>query len=259
MSSGEKPYWLYVPEWLVDEVWHFPYAYKTFKKYIPQEALVLEVGFGSGRILSRIAKELDCRCVGVDIEEGAFESLSFFSEQHGVEVEAIKGSGLALPFKDESFDVVYSEGVIEHFPPIQSQEMVTEHVRVCREGGLVIISVPNKFAIFHSLTKFLLGNRFLFYPESSLSSFELSRWMSRAGLTLIARDGFAFGCQFFMFKAFFLDQALPSWLKAMASRLFTLFHGTSLYHFENPRLNSLIGFQSLVVGHKRNKSATAPC
>jgi hypothetical protein len=128
--------------------------------------------------------------------------------------------------------------------------MVREHVRVCREGGLVIVSVPNKFAIFHSLTKLLLGKRFLFYPERSLSSLELCRWMTRAGLTPIARDGFAFGCQFFMFKAFFLEQALPSWLEAMTSKVLTLFQGTSIYHSRNSKLNSLIGFQTLVVAHK---------
>ena len=245
-----KPHWLYVPEWLVDEVWHFPYAYKTFSKYIPREALVLEVGFGSGRILSRIAKELNCRCVGVDLEDGAFESLSFFSHRYGVKVEAAKGDGFSLPFKDNSFDVVYSEGVIEHFPLSESEEMMREHVRVCKEGGLVIVSAPNKFAFFHSLTKFLLGKRYLFYPENSLSVFELSRSMSRAGLTPITKDGFAFGCQFFMFKAFFLDQALPPGFEAMASRVLKFFKGTSIYHFENPMLNSLIGFQTLVVGHK---------
>ena len=251
MSSQQKPQWLYVPEWLVDEVWHFPYAYKTFKKYIPPQAQILEVGFGSGRILSRLARELDCRCVGVDLEERAFESLSFFCEWHGVKVEAIKGSGFILPFKDNSFDAVYSEGVLEHFPQAQSEAMLREHVRVCKEGGQVIVSVPNKFAVFHSLTKLLLGKRFLFYPERSLSSFELCRWMTKSGLTPIARDGFAFGCQFFMFKAFFLEQALPSWLEAMTSKVLTLFQGTSIYHFQNPRLNSLIGFQTLVVGYKR--------
>ncbi len=248
---SERPFWLYVPEWLADEVWHFPYAYHTFQKYIPREALVLEVGFGSGRILSRMAKELNCKCVGVDVEEGAFSSLSFFSRQHGVEVEAVKGSGFCLPFKDESFDVVYSEGVIEHFPILMSQEMVREQARVCKVGGLVMVSAPNKFAIFHSLTKLLLGKRFLFYPEASLSVFELCRLMSRSGLALLKRDGFAFGCQFFMLKEFFLDQPLPPRLRQTGSRLLHSFRKTALYHPQSPLLNSLMGFQTLVVARKQ--------
>ena len=248
---SEKPNWLYVPEWLLSDIWHFPYAYKTFSKYIPQESLILEIGFGSGRMLTRTARELGCRCVGIDVEDGAFPSLSFFSEQHGAGVEAIKGTGFSLPFKANSFDVVYAEGVIEHFPINLSKQMVTEQARVCRRGGLVIVSVPNKFAFLHSLTKLLLGKRFLFYPEASLSTFELSRLMAGAGLNPIARDGFAFGCQFYMFKAFFLDQTSSTRLKRIGLRMLTLFRETSLYHFENSRLNSLIGFQTLIVGRKQ--------
>jgi len=248
---SEKPSWLYIPEWLLDDTWHFPYAYKTFCKYIPKEALVLEVGFGSGRILTRIARELNCKCVGVDVADDAFPSLSFFSRQQGVKVEAMKGDGFSLPFKDGSFDVVYSEGVIEHFPIGRSAEMVREHARVCRPGGLVIVSVPNKFAFFHSLTKLLLGPRFLFSPEASLSTFELSRLMARAGLTLVVRDGFAFGCQFYMFQAFFLGQASSPMLKGIGMRALALLKKTNLYHFENPWLNSLIGFQTLVMGRRK--------
>jgi len=47
----------------------------------------------------------------------------------------MKGDGFSLPFKDESFDVVYSEGVIEHFPIDRSTQMIREHARVCRTGG----------------------------------------------------------------------------------------------------------------------------
>ncbi len=246
----EKPTWFHIPEWVLDDIWHFPYAYEAFKKYIPPQSLTLEIGFGSGRIITRIARELDCKCVGVDLEDTAFSSLSVFSRQHRVRIEALRGSGFSLPFKDNSFDVVYSEGVIEHFPIAQSQKMLAEHARVCREGGVVIVSVPNKFALLHSLTKLLLGKRFFFYPEASLSTFELSRLISRAELTPIKRNGFAFGCQFYMFKALFLDQALPPRLKEFGLTLLSLFNRTNLYHFQNPNLNSLIGFQTLIVGRK---------
>ena len=245
-----KQTWFHIPEWISDDIWHFPYAYEAFKKYIPPQSLALEVGFGSGRIITRIARELGCKCVGVDLEDTAFSSLSFFSQHHRVKTESIKGSGFSLPFKDNSFDVVYSEGVIEHFPIDESQKMLAEHTRVCRRGGLVVVSVPNRFALLHSLTKLLLGKRFLFYPEASLSTFELSRLIARAELTPIKRDGFAFGCQFYMFKALFLDQASTPWLKEFGLTLLSLFNRTNLYHFHNSNLNSLIGFQTLIVGRK---------
>ena len=247
---SKDPQWIYVPEWLALDTWHFPYALRTFRKYIPESSLVLEVGCGSGRILTSIASGSNCRCVGVDVTDGAFESLSFFSRQQGAKVEAVKGDGFSLPFGDDSFEVVYSEGVIEHFPIERSAEMVREHVRVCRRGGLVIVSVPNRFALVHSLTKRLLGPRFLFAPEASLSTFELARLTEGAGLTTVGRDGFAFGCQFYMFQTFFLEQTSHSVLKKIGNSLLSLFKKTGLYHFGNPRLNSLIGFQTLVVGRR---------
>ncbi|MDY6917344.1 MAG: class I SAM-dependent methyltransferase [Chloroflexota bacterium] len=245
-----KPTWLHIPEWLIDDVWHFPYAYDTFKKYIPPGSLSLEVGFGSGRIMARVARELECTCVGVDPDDSAFSSLAYFSRQHGVKTEPVKGSGFCLPFKDNSFDVVYSEGVIEHFPVHQSEAMLAEHARVCREGGVVIVSVPNKFAVFHSLTKLLLGERFMFYPEASLSAFQLCGLMTRVGLTPERRNGFAFGCQFYMFQSLFLDQALPPKPKRLGLRLLSWLRGTALYHFDSPGINALIGFQTLAVARK---------
>jgi SAM-dependent methyltransferase len=246
----KKPEWIYVPEWLLTDTWHFPYACRTFKKHVPEGSSVLEVGFGSGRILTRVAGDLNCSCVGVDVSDDAFRSLSFFAERNGVRIGAVKGDGFCLPFKEESFDVVYSEGVIEHFPIERSEEMVREHARVCRPGGLVIVSVPNKFAVVHSVTKRLLGSRFLFAPEASLSAFELSRLMKRAGLATISRDGFAFGCQFYMFQAFFLEQSSLSALKNIGKSLLSLLKKTGLYHFENPWLNSLIGFQTMIIGRR---------
>lgn len=248
---SKEPAWLYFPEWLEADTWHFPYACQAFCKYIPQGSSVLEVGFGSGRILTRVARDLNCICVGVDVAEGAFPSLAFFSRREGVEVGGVKGDGFALPFRDGSFDVVYSEGVIEHFPAERSGAMLSEHARVCRAGGMVIVSVPNKFALVHSLTKRLLGPRFLFSPEASFSTFQLAGMVSRAGITPMKRDGFAFGCQFYMFQAFFMEQISRGVLKRLGSRSLSLLKKTKLYHFENPWLNSLLGFQTLVVGFKR--------
>jgi SAM-dependent methyltransferase len=254
MAEQSKPiFWMWNPQRLLDDVWHYPYAYQTFRKYVPPGKRVLEIGFGSGRILTRLAAESNCDGVGVDVDDDAFRSLKFFAQRNGASVQGVKGSGFCLPFGDNSFDVVYSEGVIEHFPPKQSEEMIAEHVRVCRESGLVIISVPNRLALFHSLTKALLRERFLFYPERSYSILELSRMMRRAGLTILKRDGFAFGCQFYMMKVFLIDEMRSALLERLSSRFLAALLKTKLYHFDHARLNSLLGFQIVAVGRKEKE------
>jgi len=248
MSKG--PTWLYFPEWLTADIWHFPFACEKFSRYVPPGSRVLEVGFGSGRILSKVAFDSESSCTGVDVNDGAFKSLAYFAKQQGVEVASVKGDGFCLPFRDGSFDVVYSEGVIEHFPIWKSQMLLEEHVRVCRRGGIVIVSVPNRFALVHSLTKRLLGDRFLFSPESSLSTFQLAGMMSRVGVDIVKRDGFAFGCQFYMFQEFFMEKTSREVLKRITRTILKQMRKTKLYHFENPRLNSLFGFQTMVIGRR---------
>jgi SAM-dependent methyltransferase len=50
----------------------------------------------------------------------------------------VQGSGMALPFRDGSFDVCYSSNVLEHVPA--PWRMADEMVRVTRPGGTVFLS-----------------------------------------------------------------------------------------------------------------------
>lgn len=51
---------------------------------------------------------------------------------------AVRGDGVALPFADGAFDVVYSSNVAEHVPDWRA--MGEEMLRVAAPGGLVVIS-----------------------------------------------------------------------------------------------------------------------
>ncbi len=55
----------------------------------------------------------------------------------------VVGSVLNLPFKNKSFDIVVSSEVIEHTAnPLSA---VVEMARVVKQGGVLIITTPNKF------------------------------------------------------------------------------------------------------------------
>jgi SAM-dependent methyltransferase len=51
----------------------------------------------------------------------------------------VQGDGLALPFRDDTFDLILSQAVLEHV--LEPQRYVDEMVRVLRPGGLVYIEV----------------------------------------------------------------------------------------------------------------------
>jgi ubiquinone/menaquinone biosynthesis C-methylase UbiE len=48
-----------------------------------------------------------------------------------------------LPFRDESFDVVFSKGSLHHSQPID--EPLRSMIRVCKKGGHIVLVEPNKY------------------------------------------------------------------------------------------------------------------
>src|SRR5690606_36040886 len=69
---------------------------------------------------------------GVEADHGEFEVRPTSME------DMVIGSGLQLPFADETFDVSYSSNVLEHVN--EPWTMADEMVRVTRRGGLVVIA-----------------------------------------------------------------------------------------------------------------------
>ena len=92
-------------------------------------ASVLDVGGGPGYFADAFS---DCFYVGLepDVSEMSAAGLSGFG--------SVRGDGAALPFADDSFDVVYSSNVAEHIPNWQA--MGDEMLRVAKPGGLVVLS-----------------------------------------------------------------------------------------------------------------------
>ncbi|MBC3178217.1 class I SAM-dependent methyltransferase [Corynebacterium lujinxingii] len=90
---------------------------------------VLDVGGGPGYFAEAFS---DCFYVGLepDVSEMSAAGLSGFG--------SVRGDGTALPFADNSFDVVYSSNVAEHIPNWQA--MGNETLRVAKPGGLAVLS-----------------------------------------------------------------------------------------------------------------------
>lgn len=93
---------------------------------------ILDVGCGTGGMLayfSRLGPSL-----GVDTAEEA----AYFCRRRGLSM--IRGSGTTLPLADASFDVVSALDVIEHVD--DDGLMLRELRRVCRPGGILLLTVP---------------------------------------------------------------------------------------------------------------------
>ena len=92
---------------------------------------VLDVGGGPG-YFAEAFREAGARYTALDADLGEM------SGRGHPEAGTVQGSGMQLPFADDSFDITYSSNVLEHVP--DPWRMADEMVRVTRPGGLIFLS-----------------------------------------------------------------------------------------------------------------------
>jgi ubiquinone/menaquinone biosynthesis C-methylase UbiE len=110
---------------------------------------ILEIGVGAGTDHLQWAKA-GLECYGVDITEVAVETTRKHLNLHGFQSNLQRVDAETLPFGDDSFDIVYSWGVIHHseYP----DKIVNEIYRVLRPSGEFIGMMYGR----HSLVAFKL-------------------------------------------------------------------------------------------------------
>jgi SAM-dependent methyltransferase len=99
---------------------------------------VLEIGTGTGSLLHEL---LERGCVAQGVERN--EQLIAEARRWFGPLPIHRVDGVALPFPDQSFDVVVSFDVFEHIP--DSDAHLDEVRRVLRPGGAYLIQTPNKW------------------------------------------------------------------------------------------------------------------
>jgi ubiquinone/menaquinone biosynthesis C-methylase UbiE/glycosyltransferase involved in cell wall biosynthesis len=99
---------------------------------------VLEIGGGMGTDLSQFARN-GAVVTDVDLSAGHLKLAQENFRLRGLEGEFIHHDAENLPLEDNSFDVVYSNGVIHHTP--NTTRVIEEMFRVLRPGGRLIVMV----------------------------------------------------------------------------------------------------------------------
>ena len=104
---------------------------------------VLEIGVGLGADHQRYA-EAGARLRGIDLTQRAIDYTRKRLELFDLRSELQLGDAEDLVFRDETFDVVYSWGVLHHSP--NTQKAVEEVQRVLRSGGVAKIMIYHKWS-----------------------------------------------------------------------------------------------------------------
>lgn len=113
---------------------------------------VLEVGCGAAVDLARFAKG-GAIVTGVDLAASAIELAQANFQQQGLQGTFRVANGEALPFDDDTFDLVYAHGVVQY--TADPQKLVDECRRVLKPGGEAVFQVYNRISWLNALSKLM--------------------------------------------------------------------------------------------------------
>ena len=121
-----------------EEIPRDDFQFSALKRFIgnPEGLKVLDVGCGKGAFTKRLHEE-GARVHGMDITASFVNAAAM----NVPDAEFRCRSATAIPFDDDSFDVVYSFEVLEHVP--ETGKAVAEMARVLRPGGKLMIIDKN--------------------------------------------------------------------------------------------------------------------
>lgn len=144
---------------------------ELFSKLIDYKALagkkVLEIGCGAGAITARLAK-CGAQVTAVDLTPTAVELTQARFRLNNLKGDILQMDAESLEFEDNTFDFVWSWGVIHHSE--NTERIVSQIYRVLKPGGRAAIMVYNRNSIHFWLYLMffrgvLCGNLFVRSPN----------------------------------------------------------------------------------------------
>jgi len=144
-------------------------------------ARVLEVGGGGSRVLPYLRRKFGYVVFGSDFSLRGCLLLRANLALQGVEGGVVCEDFLLSSLLPETFDLVYSSGLIEHFD--DTRAAVAAHLQLVKRGGRVVLIVPNLQGIQGRILKHLAPP--LWDRHRALGPAELVDFLKALGLDQI--------------------------------------------------------------------------
>jgi len=163
-----------------------PYIWSYYERllgrYNFKSKKILEFGCGTG-INSTIMASKGAKLVFYDSSRQALGLVKKNLDALSLDAELVHGDVFDSDF-DREFDLVHSEGLVEHFLEPRRQEIVDIHARAVKNGGNLLIIVPHRKCAPYRVGKYIAGKTgtWIYGDEYPYTKTELVERMKRAGL-----------------------------------------------------------------------------
>ena len=183
----DKSFFSKFEEFLINNYFSKIFTRSILKASKSKSGKIFEPGSGGGMASATLAKqgfELTC----MDLSKNALvKNQSLFREQ-SLDGKYILGDIFHLPISNNKFDIVFNQGVMEHFrlEGMNPSDGIHEMFRTVKKGGTLIILVPAYysplFLVYRSMKFFHLIEKIWPYEDQDfLHKRELFEMMEKAG------------------------------------------------------------------------------
>jgi len=150
---------------------------------------VLEVGAGTGRDSFGLVRH-GAEVFQLDYSAASLSIVQALAKREAIKVHLIRGDAFLLPFPSEIFDIVFHQGLLEHFESAEAEKLLEENRRVLKKGGFLLIDVPQRYHPYTLLKHFLIFfNAWFAGWEREFSIGELQRLLRAHGFRIVHSYG----------------------------------------------------------------------
>jgi ubiquinone/menaquinone biosynthesis C-methylase UbiE len=151
-------------------------------------ARILEVGAGTGRDSAYMMND------GAELHllDYSKNSLSLICKALPVSsrVNPVGADAFRAPFRDETFDVVFHQGLLEHFRPVEARALLKENIRILKTGGILLVDVPQRWHVYTLVKHVLIAmNAWFAGWEREFSVRELRGELTSLGMRFVHAYG----------------------------------------------------------------------
>jgi ubiquinone/menaquinone biosynthesis C-methylase UbiE len=143
---------------------------------------IMEIGAGSGRDSFKLV-DLGAHVILLDYAENSLKVIKELAQKYNKKVYLVRGDAFNLPFKENAVDVIFHQGLLEHFT--NPQDIVRESFYATSIGGYHISDVPQKYHLYTAVKHILIRmNKWFAGWETEFTIGQLKKMHTDAGFAI---------------------------------------------------------------------------